>query len=699
MTAQRKGSEIVRTDTPLPGAAPGSLGDIITVGVLVAASVAVFGWRAGTLGLHSDDAALLVGLGDESFSDAMRTMRGYLPGRPLHIVWAWMILQAAGNPTEHLGRMHLVQSLLDGAAVGLFYVLLRSVRIPRLWAFVAGLVFAFYPNHGETHFWLTAAPQNIACVIFVLLNSLTAAMSIRVAARGGRRRAMAWCAAGWAVFTLGTFTYEQGVVWMVVLGAVQTVILVWIERGRSRVGYFILPAQAASVAGLVWLKTNGFRAMELGPTMRFVSADHLSARYGEAMRFSFDPFQYLHEPFNLPGDLMRLAVQPGLVAVVVMLVIACWVMVRRSDVAPDGARPEWHFLALLVLACGLFFAGYLPACMWFISPRHNYLPTVAVCAAGACGAALIDRIVARLLPRVANRYVVRPVIAALGLALAAAGVAVAGEESANWAESYQLRRGFYRKMLAHKDLSNARAVVLEGFPMFHRGVPCFANESIHAVKFESRRRVGVDWVSESSIDIESGRYLNVRADRWGPESIKFVPVGLSVKLVCIGVEGPPPRLKFEESRGETATEGLYRIEFSPMAAAASPASGKAIGVESAERSADELRGDGLRIRGWIDRRQVRIPVDGSAGLLLWRFDEVVGRWEPHTSGEAVKYLVPIHLGTASELAGVEVVRFECTIFGVPEAKRYKLELRGFDMEGGAGGGEAEFAVEESARGE
>ncbi len=685
-------SEIVRTDRARPSAASEHLGDLVAVGVLFAASVVVFGWRARTLGLHSDDAGLLVGLGDQSFSGALQAMRGYTPGRPLHVVWAWMILQAAGNPTEHLGRMHIVQSLLDGVAVGLFFVLLRTIRIPRLWAFVAGLIFAFYPNHGETHYWLTAAPQNIACVIFVLLNSLTATMSIREAARGRWRWAMAWCAAGWAVFTLGAFTYEQGLVWMGLLGAVQTVVLAWMGRGKSRVGYFILPAQAASVAGVVWLKSDGFRAMDSGPTMQFVSAEHLSARYGEAMRFSFDPFRYLYEPFNLAGDWIRLVVQPVMVAVVVVLLIACAVMVWRSDRAAGGARPEWYYFALLVLACGLFFAAYLPACMWFISPRHNYLPTAAVCAAGACGATLVDRTVARLLPRAANRYVVRPVIAAVGLVLAAAGIAVAGEESANWAASYQLRRGFYAEMLAHRDLSTARSVVLEGFPLFHRGVPCFANESIHALKFESRRRVNVDWVSESSIDVEAGRYLNVRADRWGPEGIKFVPAGRSAKFVCTGVVGEPPRVKFDESRGVTATEGRYRIEFLPMEVAGSPATGTAIGVETAERSADGLHGDELRIRGWIDRRQLRIPVEGSAGLLLWWFDEAAARWEPHTAGEALKLLMPMHVGASADLAGPAVgrVRFVCMIRDVPAAKRYRLVVRGFDTAGGVPGGEAEF---------
>ncbi len=697
MTAQCETSEIARTDGARPNAASGRLGDVVAAGVLIAASVTVFGWRAGSLGLHSDDAALLVGLGDESFSGAMQAMRGYLPGRPLHIVWAWLILQAAGNPSEYLGRMHIVQSLLDSAAVGLFFLLLRAVRIPRLWAFVAALVFAFYPNHCETHFWLTAAPQNIACVIFVLLHSLTVAMSIRAAARREWRRATACCAAGWAVFTLGVFTYEQGLVWMMLLGAVQTVLLAWMGRGKSRIGYLILPGQTVSVFGLLWLKTDGFRAMESGPTMRFVSAEHLSARYAEAMRFSFSPFRYLHASFNLAGDWMRLAVQPGMVAVVVLLVIVCVFLIRRADVGAGAAQPEWYFFALLVLAGGLFFSGYLPACMWFISPRHNYLPTVAVCAAGACGAALIDRSVARLLPLAANRYVVRPVIVGLGLVIAAAGVAVAGEESANWAASYQLRRAFYAEMLAGSDLTKAKAVVLEGFPAFHRGVPCFANESILAVRYESGRRVNVDWVSESSIDVEAGRYLNVRADRWGPEGIKFVPARRSVKFVCTGVEGEPPRVKFDESRGVAATNGMYRIDLASMEGVAA-AGGKAIGVESAEFDA---RGE-LRIRGWIDRRQLRIPAEGSAALLLWRFDEATGRWEPHTSGEAVKLLMPIHLGSEDEPAPVtpgDVLQFECAVFGARPANRYRLAVRGFDMAGGTGGGEVEFGVEAPARGE
>ena len=67
----------------------------------------------------------------------------------------------------------------------------------------------------------------------------------------------------------------------------------------------------------------------------------------------------------------------------------------------------------------------------------------------------------------------------------------------------------------------------------------------------------------------------------------------------------------------------------------------------------------------------------------------------------MKLLVPIHLGTEAELAGVtagDIVRFECVIQGARAAKRYKLALRAFDMAGGAGGGEAEFAAGEAGGG-
>ena len=129
---------------------------------------AAFAVGSRNLGFSSDDAQFLGGLGKADLSHTLWHTRWYVPGRNLHIIWQRLIYLVGGARPENLCTLHLIQALLDAAATVVLYLLLRALKLAEVYALAAAALFAFYPNHAETHYWLSAGPMNIVSTLFVL---------------------------------------------------------------------------------------------------------------------------------------------------------------------------------------------------------------------------------------------------------------------------------------------------------------------------------------------------------------------------------------------------------------------------------------------------------------------------------------------------------------------------------------------------
>src|SRR5262249_19122604 len=131
-----------------------------------------------------------------------------------------------------LAALHVFQSALDGLIVALFFLLLRVLLTPgHLAAAVTGL-FAFWPVHGETHYWLTSASQNLISTWFVLLFAMSSLAGARM-----RWRWWLWLLDAVAFFG-GLFTYDQAAG---VLVAIAIARITWERRWRfalAHTGYF-----------------------------------------------------------------------------------------------------------------------------------------------------------------------------------------------------------------------------------------------------------------------------------------------------------------------------------------------------------------------------------------------------------------------------------------------------------------------------
>ena len=114
---------------------------------------------------------------------------------------------------------------------------------------------------------------------------------------------------------------------------------------------------------------------------------------------------------------------------------------------------------LAVLATGIMFylLAYLPAYLWYLSPRHSYFPSVGVAtiAAGLFGA--FTPLIKRAAP---FRFVVLLLI----------GVLLTGFVSRNlrekdlWVAAFEMRKSMYQTVADHYASDNPTTLLLSGFP-------------------------------------------------------------------------------------------------------------------------------------------------------------------------------------------------------------------------------------------
>jgi hypothetical protein len=392
----------------------------------------IFSPGARRLGFYYDDAPVLTWLPSADLETLWSQMRGYVPGRNLHYLWQYLIYHVAGNPMQHLGRLHEIQSGLDGVVVVAFFLLLRLLSLPSPSALLAAGGFAFWPTHGETHFWPYAAPQNLVSTLFVIAFATTT----WALARGADRNWRLW-AADAAAFGGALFTYDQT---FVVLAGL-TALRLW----RVRRWTFFVAHLPYAVAGavFVWLKLR-------------IPAGHAPVLTSDAGRLLLENI-----PATLSGTVGRLwlrRVTPlyatvtfvdwllaGLVALV-LTGLALWLLREM----PGGSDP-WPLLALAVFC---YVAAYLPIWVWHVSQRHHYLPSVALFAGGAAGLTAVWN---------HSRPPARAVLAGLlGIGLFALAAACRGE-SRYWEQSFTLKRQLFADL--KPELQQADVLVLEDFPL------------------------------------------------------------------------------------------------------------------------------------------------------------------------------------------------------------------------------------------
>ena len=302
---------------------------------------------------------------------------------------------------------HLVSLLLHVLIVCLVFVLAERLSGDRVWAFVAGALFALHPVHTESVDWI-AAVTDLELTFFYLL---TFAFFLAVARPGGGRSGRTLAAMVFA-FVLALLSKEQALT----LPALATVYEYFYRADRSETS----TSQKLARYGLLWLvglayvlfRMHVFGALapaknlpHLSPQGIVLSAVALVGQYAWKLLWPVRLCAfYVFHPSTSPFDLRVLA---GLLVLLALaaLFLVCW-RSRERNVRFASFGIVWFFATLApVLNAHLLAANVF-------TERYLYLPSVGVAWFVGLGA---SKLWSRTAPRPAQRR-----------ALVLAGVALGG---------------------------------------------------------------------------------------------------------------------------------------------------------------------------------------------------------------------------------------------------------------------------------
>lgn len=419
-------------------------------------------------GLYLDDYSFLLMLEGVSPGELWLAFLRYVPGRNLHIPFFYGLLELTGRSVL---AMHLVSLAFDALNAALLFLLVRRLTGLRSAALAAAACFAVAPNHGETHFWITLIPQ---CQI---PTALTLAAFLLAARPGG-------LAAGCAVYAAALFTYDQVFfLWPLLLA------VAWSQDAAPRKKRY-----AAAAAGLLTL-----------------NAAHIALRYLSPHASGGRPLIRVEDFLHRCRD-AAVAVSKGLLpwptsshehwawtvpVAVASLAGAVWLMrsLRAQARAEAPALAAWTTgSGWLVAAAGgaaWTILSYGPNLFWYLSPRHNLLPSVGwsltVGSLGACAVSR-SRCAAATLPGLACLFFATAAVSDF-------------HEGTQWVDSRRLRDSFaaaVRRLPPPVD-----AVFAVGAPRYLRRAPAF--NLPHDVIMAAGRAVGRPFLDKGDYQLSPTR--------------------------------------------------------------------------------------------------------------------------------------------------------------------------------------------------
>ena len=482
----------------------------------------LFGAGYRSLGFYADDAAFMTDFKGMSVSHTLWEATNYVPGRNLHIIWQYLIYAFTGGPSlRALPAQHGLQALLTSSNATLLFFLLRRLSLPTMPSVAAAWLFLLGPTHGEVHFWLSALPMNLVSTFFVLCLALSSLATARAALRGEEARVKRLMLVDGSIFIAGVFTYDQAAPILAALSILTALAVLWARRELARRALMLAGLVCAVLAVLVVWKAH---APGGGPGFSSAHMEHISKEFQESLdliwgrAFRVILFEQTL-PFSTPTIRAEAACFSG--AILCLGLVCVWWDGRAGA---SASNPSLKRLFVLLLgAVAFFLLAYVPVYLWFISPRHTYLPSIGVaCAAGIVVAAPVS---------VLQRYFGRACAGLLGLELVCilSGVTYDLAQSIlvdkeSWIVSYQARKHLYEDLSHDEKFLTASLFVFESVPLkspFGSGILGYENAS---EPFLMTRGVSkVNYLRPFSLPSPTGDFIFVELEEWGKDQFLHIP--------------------------------------------------------------------------------------------------------------------------------------------------------------------------------
>lgn len=415
--------------------------DLAANAILVGAGLLFFGLHATRAGLHLDDHGFYRSFSHYDWAQLWAGAIHYVPGRNLYIPLFFALHKVCGGSAA---AMHLFGLFLDLLNPLLVMALARRLGASRGAALAAAGLFLVYPNHGETHWWTSSIMMNLFTTTLTLGAFLAAG---RTSLPRAPRLALAAL-----LYTVALFDYDQVfLLWIPLLAYAR-----WTDPGLK------LRRLAAAAGGFLILDAAHFAARMLSPYSSggrpVPRTDVILLSMKHAVTQTLVPVRCWPLLPDFPGGWPAAILLAGAAA-------AAWVLLCAQSWNDDEKdRAELH-LALFGGAWWLL--AYAPNFLWYISPRHNYLPSV--------GTALVATALASRLSRSRRA---RPILAMAGAAFFSVCGLYAWSDGSAWAASTALHARFAAE--ARPALpAGADKIYLLGAPKKLRTAPAFFQPQEH----------------------------------------------------------------------------------------------------------------------------------------------------------------------------------------------------------------------------
>lgn len=539
--------------------------DVWATTVIVLVTLIVFGYCSNHLGFYADDAGFLtdIHLG-MSLSELVDSIRTYVTGRNLHILWHYFVtIAAGGNSLENLPAMHYIQVAFDTANAVLLFGILRLWKAHIAGAFLAAIAFSVFPNHGETHFWLSALPMNIISTFFVLLLLWLCTLLLQNMSKNNISPSVHFIAPLiLLVFICAMFTYDQAVPVTMAIVSVVTAILAY--KYRTYLFPVILSflfCLTVFVTLVIW-KSN---VPGGGPSFTNLTANHIYITFLQSVGIWASLFVLPYDPFSVASipEINQAYIESGTFGLVLPTLVFASETIRWVSILLTAAvlcsflifmkkKPQREIdktqitqlntqsirlkdVALLFfIGLSFFLFAYLPGYLWYLSPRHSYLPSVGIAVLLAAVSTVVTWLAQRFFM---IKFLLLPLIGLWLVSFFSADMI----EKEFWISSYSIRKNMYQDLSDSYHDNNPTTILLAGFPSTPQpGAPTLSfltGESPGALSIMTNGKVKASHIGLHPVPSQSGYFVKTEIGRWGDNAVIHIEKNDATVIKFEGLSG------------------------------------------------------------------------------------------------------------------------------------------------------------------
>lgn len=317
----------------------------------------------------ADDAQFIYGIANGGPSEWFQSFVNYVPGRNLHIAWQALIFSEIPASVNTFGTFHILQSVSYSLIFAVMFAILVKLGLSRLLSLFIVISAMLFPLFTSVVLWANGLPQHIFSSLLLLLGLLLLLKSSKIQDVNLPLGVSIWAI---VLFVLSLFTYDQSgcvVILILVLCALvkffpNTQKFLPIRTSKILIGGLFVSVVIYLIVFFHGRGTGNNLTFGSGTLARLLGNLFLPLKFlGKIKSNSVNGFSFFH--FNPNVSITLLAS-----LVITLASITCWLFFSKLEIH-ECISIEMNKIFLFLI---LGIAAYFPAAVWYVSPRHLFLP-------------------------------------------------------------------------------------------------------------------------------------------------------------------------------------------------------------------------------------------------------------------------------------------------------------------------------------